>query len=71
MRLTGINIQDQITLEVIGQQTLYTIPDDIVYYGGTVFRCTTGHRSAPSNKFVNPNNNIQRCIRKWIQIFYF
>ena len=25
MRLTGINIQDQITLEVIGQQTLYTI----------------------------------------------
>jgi len=33
--------------------TLY-YPDDIVYYGGTVYRCKTGHRSALSNKFVNP-----------------
>ena len=35
------------------ENTLY-YPDDIVYYGGTVYRCTTGHRSALSNKFVNP-----------------
>ena len=33
--------------------TIY-YPDDVVYYGGTLYRCTTGHRSAPSNKFVNP-----------------
>ena len=33
--------------------TLY-YPDDIVYYGGTVFRCKTGHRSATTNKFINP-----------------
>jgi hypothetical protein len=34
--------------------TLY-YPDDIVYYGGTIYRCLTGHRSAPSNKFTNPS----------------
>ena len=30
-------------------------PDDIVKYGGTVYRVITGHQSAVSNAYVNPN----------------
>ena len=35
------------------ENTLYKA-DDVVYYGGTVYRCLTGHNSAPLNKFTNP-----------------
>ena len=50
--------------------TLY-YPDDIVYYGGTVFRCTTGHRSAQSNKFVNPTTTYNGASGSGFQYFIF
>ena len=50
--------------------TLY-YPDDIVYYGGTVFRCTTGHRSALSNKFINPASTTNTVAGANAQFFIF
>jgi hypothetical protein len=50
--------------------TLY-YPDDIVYYGGTVFRCLTGHRSAASNKFVNPTATYGGAEGTGFQFFIF
>jgi hypothetical protein len=50
--------------------TLY-YPDDIVYYGGTVFRCLTGHRSAASNKFVNPTATYGGAEGTGFQFFVF
>ena len=35
------------------ENTLY-YPDDIVRYGGNIYRCLTGHRSAPVNNWTNP-----------------
>tara|TARA_R110000803_G_scaffold55676_3_gene112698 strand:- start:19022 stop:24175 length:5154 start_codon:yes stop_codon:yes gene_type:complete len=50
--------------------TLY-YPDDVVYYGGTVFRCKTGHRSATSNKFINPTNAYGGASGTGFQFFIF
>ena len=50
--------------------TIY-YPDDIVYYGGTVYRCTTGHRSAPVNKFINPVNTPATANGSGFQFFIF
>ena len=50
--------------------TLY-YPDDIVYYGGTVYRCKTGHRSATSNKFINPTASYGGASGTGFQFFIF
>ena len=33
--------------------TLY-YPDDVIYHGGMVYRCLSGHRSSTTNEFVTP-----------------
>ena len=50
--------------------TLY-YPDDIVYYGGTVFRCLTGHRSALPNKYINPTFTSNTLAGTGAQFFIF
>src|SRR6056300_697569 len=56
--------------------TLY-YPDDIVRYGGQIFRCKTGHRSAPTSKFVNPitignssGSNFKFFVFKIVETYY-
>ena len=58
------------------ENTLY-YPDDIVRYGGKIFRCLTGHRSAPINKFTNPTkitsalgSNFQLFVYKVLDQYY-
>ena len=56
--------------------TLY-YPDDIVRYGGKIFRCITGHNSAVTNKFVNPTkigntsgSNFEFFVYKILETYY-